>query len=175
MPLHTLRLALLAIGVLALQTASAQSYPCQNRSLWLESVPAPQRDLVLLHVSSNTANKFTEIIKQPNIKPDNVLWAYKILEMGHRLLSRSPYASAEVQPLFTEVSRSTAMMIRGEVDYSAFQSTFVSQGTIINEKIRKAGTAERTFMLAHRAEVEGLSNCVLVTAMYNAQPNKAPK
>jgi hypothetical protein len=175
MPLHMLRLALLAIGVLSSQTAFAESYPCQERSLWLESVPASQRDLVLLHVSSNTANKFMEIMKQPNITPNNELWAHKVLEMGHRLLSRSPYASAEVRPLFAEVSRATAMMIRGEVDFPAFKSKLTSQGTIINDRIRKAGIAEHKFMVAHQAEVEGLSNCVLVTAMYNAQPDKPAK
>jgi len=171
MPLR-LQLALLTACLLSLQGASAQSYPCQDRSRWLETVPASQRDLVLLHVSANAATEFFKLVKQPNVKPETQLWAYKTLGIGHLILLQSPYASSELRPIFSSVALATANIIRGDGDFDAFRAKLLAQGTAINARIRTAGPDERTVMLTHTVEIEQLSNCVLLTATYNAIPEK---
>jgi hypothetical protein len=174
MPLPILRLVALA-GFLLSQSAIAQTYPCEERSQWLGPATVTQRDLVHLQVAKNTRRRFAELVTQPNLTPDNELWAYKILTVGPYILSLSPYASAEVKPLFVTVSEVTAGIIRGQVDFPTFQSKLKLNGTVIDQLIAKVEPAERSFMTAHKEDLERLSNCVLITAMYNAGSKKGGK
>lgn len=174
MPSTMLRLAVLA-GFLLSQGATAQTYPCQERSQWLELATPTQRDLVHLKAARDTRKKFSELVRQPNLTPDNELWAYKILTVGHYILSLSPYASTEVKPLFINVSEVTAGIIRGQVAFPVFQSTLKLNGTAIDKLIEKVEPAERLFLDTHKDEVERLSNCVLITAMYNSGSKKRSK
>lgn len=159
-------------AILLSQGASAQSYPCRDQSRWLESVTSSQRDLVLLRISTNTARKFHEVVTQPNLKPDTELWAYKILAVGHVILSQSPYASTETKPLFLAVAQSTAGMISGEVKFSTFKNVMTAQMASIDQQINRKAPVEQPFMGTHKEEFERLSNCVLITAMYNASSEK---
>jgi hypothetical protein len=163
---YALLILTVALSLTFTATSHASGRICGvENSQWMESLPTEQRDLVLLKTSVRITTKWAEITSQKNAKPEDELWGYKILSVGHFVLSRSPYATPKIHALFSRMEETASSMIRGQIDLKLFKEKMISLSSTIDEIGRKTEAKNTTFVNLNMASIKAESDCVLITAM----------
>lgn len=143
---------------------------CGREAAPLKSYPPEMQEAVVLSISNDVVKKFLSVVTPEGTKPEDQLWGYKILAIGHHMLKDIPINSAKVHRILWDISSDTSQLIAGGIKFEEFREQLRKFGIQVNAISNINRDKKTAFLLENKKPIEALSRCVVNTAMYNAMP-----
>lgn len=134
----------------------------------IREFPPEMQEAVLFVASRRITEKFIEVAYRKDATPEDRLWGYKIMAIGHHILTKVPLKSAKGALLLGELSTVSSRFIRGEIGFGAFKAQAADTTRQIDALMAVDEDRRRRFIQRNEEPVAALSNCIVVHAMANA-------
>ena len=146
---------------------------CEEQIRPIKDFPLEMQDATLLHASNVVVNKFLELNSKGSTKPEEQLFGYKILAIGNYLLKLYPVGTSKVKYVLGGLSDAADQMIRGAISYEKFVEQFADFYSQLQSIEKTSKNNKSEFIQSNKAQIESLSKCVVVAAMYSAAQKAA--